>query len=382
MWSSPWGTRGRGLRLASGRTSKTGRTPDWKLLEDRPEPEPGTVTEPDPEPVTVVAAEPEPVTVVEPESPEPGTVAEPDPEPEPGTEGATRAWLEQALTERNLVERMVRIIRRRYPVEDADDVRGKVHEMIAYWAHNGSLDAELAQGNEPSPSRLAAWVANRIKGDLNKRGRDGLWRCIRGSRTLTEYQTGEVHAVTSDDAYEAHSIVGDDEQVVGMEVIDPTPNIEQVHCTGIPRERVVAALQVAIRSAHPKKATRYLQVLEDVVLHQEDAASTMQERDLVSNRRAHKLIGRVRDDIRQAGWSVVSHARAVLWELVREPYSTLDEMVVELRIPRPDLVRAVRLLEASGYIEHAGNNSYCPTDGGRDAIEMPVTGGSVGALLI
>ena len=303
--------------------------------------------------------------------------------PAPPKTNPTRVWLEQALAERNLVQRVTRIVHRRYPIEDVEDVQGKVHEMIGYWADRGSFDAELEKGNPPSATRLAAWVANRIKGDLNKRGRDGLWRVMRGSRTLSEYRSGETDAVTSDDAYEAHSIVGDDEQVIGMEVVDPTPNVEQRHAeSGLSRDEVTAALRNAITAAHPNAASRYLQVLEDVVAHQEEAGGVINEREQCSDRRAAKLIGRVREDIRQAAWSTVAHARAILRELVREPFSTRAELIAELRIPSGDLDRAVRMLIASGYVTDFGDRSYLATDAGRTALEAPISEGVAGRLMI
>lgn len=312
-------------------------------------------------------------------------VAEPvTTKPEPAATNPTRVWLERALLERNLVERVTRIVHRRYPIEDVDDVQGKVHEMIGYWANRGSFDAELEKGNPPSATRLAAWVANRIKGDLNKRGRDGLWRVMRGSRTLSEYHAGASDAVTSDDTYEAHAIVGDDDgQVIGMEFVDPTPTIEQ-RCAenDVSRDDVTAALRNAITAAHPNAASRYLAILEDVCTHQEAAGAVINEREQCSNRRAAKLIGRVRDDIRQAAWSTVAHARAILHELVREPFSTRSELIAELRIPSGDLDRAVRMLLASGYASDVGNQSYLASDAGRAALEAPISKGVAGRIMI
>jgi hypothetical protein len=293
----------------------------------------------------------------------------------------TSLWLNGQIVA-GLIPRLVRTVHKRYPIEDIEDVRGEVHLRIAHWCSRGSFDAHLAEGHPPTISRMSAWVGNRIKSSLGRRGQDALWRQMRGSRTETEWRSQAVHpeSVTPDMVYTVGLESGGEEGVVQQVVIDPKSLVEPE--TPPNNATLRATLRSVIRAKRPNAAARYIRVLESMV--EEIPRAEFAEAEDISVRRTSKLTARVRDDLRSAMWSTVSDARKILRYVIEEPYITHGELSEDLRIDSEAVDRAVRLLTDPeiGYISDAGGRSYAVTGIGEEVALTPAQDGVVGRMLI
>ncbi len=61
----------------------------------------------------------------------------------------TRGWLDERIAN-GLVQRLSFKVHQRFPLETRDEIRGVVHLALAVWAAEGSFDAHLRRGYQPS----------------------------------------------------------------------------------------------------------------------------------------------------------------------------------------------------------------------------------------
>jgi len=298
------------------------------------------------------------------------------------TPTATAIWLNEQIS-KNLIDRLANTVKARYPIEDIEDVRGEVHLRIAHWAAKGSFDDHIAEGHPPTVSRMAAWVGNRVKSTLGRRGQDALWRQMRGSRTESEYRREEVHpdSVRPDQVYTVGIDTVDDEGTVQRVIIDPK-SLDTSDDDAPDEMAVRDALRLIIRASRPNAFQRYIRVLESMVA--DASRGDIAAQDGCTTSRAGKLTARVREDLRVAAWSTVSDARKILRYIVEEPYITHSEILEDLRMCPEDVDRAMRLLTDPEiqYVSEAAGQSYAATDFGLEAATAPAQGGVVGRLMI
>ena len=302
----------------------------------------------------------------------------------PPTPTATAVWLNEQISN-GLIDHLINTVVRRYPVEDRDDVAGEVHLRIAHWGAKGSFDEHLELGNAPTVSRMAAWVGNRIKSALGRRGQDALWRQLRGSRTESEYRNEEVHpdSVNPESVYSvALESDGTDDGAVQRVIIDPRTLEDSLPVaeTAVTAE---AALRMIIRASRPNAAERYLKILEAMIA--DTNRSDIADQDGCSVGRAGKLTARVRADLKAAPMLfTVSDARKVLRYIVEEPCITYTEIIEDLRMDGEEVDRALRLLMMNeiAYITESNGRSFMATDIGLAAATGERPEGLVGKLMI
>jgi hypothetical protein len=290
----------------------------------------------------------------------------------------TAVWLDDQIGQHNLIPRLTRTVCKRYPIEDSDDVTSMVGLLIAHWGANGSFDAHLAMDKPPSISRMAAWVGNRIKSALGRRGQDALWRQMRGSRTESEFRSGTAHpdSLKAESIYEVAYEGGEDTPGgATVVVVDPRP-----HEPDLDTDHVREALRNVIRASRPAAAQRYIRILEGMIA--EDGKQELAAADGCSDLRASKLTQRVRADLREAAEITVTDARKILRYVVDEPFITHVEIVEDLDMETTDVDRALRLLHLSGYVTESDGRSYAATDEGRCVATTGPEKGVAGRILI
>jgi hypothetical protein len=299
--------------------------------------------------------------------------------PKRRTASATSVWLDDQLQNHSLLPRLTRTVIKRYPVEEMDDVASMVGLLIAHWGANGSFDDHLAEGKAPSISRMAAWVGNRIKSALGRRGQDALWRQMRGSRTENEYRSGTPHpdSLKAESTYDIAYEGGDDDTPGSgtVVVVDPRP-----HEPDLDVDQVREALRNVIRASRPAAAKRYIRILEGMIA--EDGKRELAASDGCSDLRASKLTQRVRADLREAAEITVTDARTILRYVVEEPFITHVEIAEDLNMEEAEVDKAIRLLHLSGYVTESDGRSYAATDEGRCVASANPEGGVAGRILI
>lgn len=311
-------------------------------------------------------------------------VVTPTPKNAPASPTATAVWLNEQIG-KGLIDHLTNTVIRRYPVEDRDDVAGEVHLRIAHWGAKGSFDEHLALGNAPTVSRMAAWVGNRIKSALGRRGQDALWRQLRGSRTESEYRNEEVHpdSLNPESVYSvALESDGTDDTSVQRVIIDPR-TLEDSLPVVQPVVSAETALRMIIRASRPNAAERYLKILEAMIA--DTNRSAIADQDGCSVGRAGKLTARVRADLKAVPMLfTVSDARKVLRYIVEEPCITYAEIIEDLRMDGEEVDRALRLLMMNeiAYITESNGRSFMATDIGLAAATGEKPEGLVGKLMI
>ena len=295
----------------------------------------------------------------------------------------TSVWLNEQIA-KGLIDRLTHTVRNRYPIEDIEDVRSEVHLRIAHWCHKGSFDAHLAENHPPTISRMSAWVGNRIKSALGRRGQDALWREMRGSRTEVEYRKEEVHpeSLAPYQAYQVGLEGGDgDPKSVQRVIIDPR-SLEDAYSEAPDAMSIHDAFKLVIRTSRPNAAQRYIRILEGMVA--DVSRGEIASSDGCTPSRAGKLTARVREDLRTACFSTISDARKVLRYVVEEPYITHGEIIEDLRMESGDVDRAMRLLTdpEMAYLAETNGRSYSATERGLDAATAAPVAGAVGRLVI
>ena len=296
---------------------------------------------------------------------------------------ATAIWLNEQIA-KGLLDRITNAVKSRYPIEELEDVQGEVHLRVAHWCAKGSFDDHLAEGHPPSVSRMAAWVGNRVKSRLGRRGQDALWRQMRGSRTESEFRKEEVHpeSLIPDQVFRVGLEYSEEGAVVREVVIDPA-SLETQEDAPEPAVSPEQALRMIIRASRPNAAQRYLKVLEGMV--SEASRSDIANADGCSTSRAGKLTARVREDLKSVPMLfAISDARKVLRYIVEEPCITYSEIIEDLRMEGEEVDRALRLLTDPeiAYITESNGRSFLATEIGMAAATTERPGGAIGRLMI
>jgi len=270
----------------------------------------------------------------------------------------TRGWLDERIAN-GLLQRLSFKVHQRFPLETRDEIRGVVHLALAVWAAEGSFDAHLRRGYQPSLTNMTDWIGLKVINVLRRRGQDALLREMRGSRTDREFKAdGKIAAdaldVTSFDVVKDYD---EDGVPTGETMIVDRSTDED---SGIDPEFLELARD-CLKAARSKAHDRLLRVLDLMCVGA--SRQEIADQEGITILRAGHLTARVRGDLREAVVTL-DMARAILRYIVAEPFATRGEIIEDLGYSRVQVDRAVRLLGTRGMLAVHTGHSYRATDAG------------------
>jgi len=271
----------------------------------------------------------------------------------------TREWLNQRL-ESGLVNRLSYKLRARFPLETREDIVGAVHIAIGQWGAEGSFDAHLRRGYQPSLSNLADWIGRKIINQLRRRGQDALLREMRGSRTDREYHNeGKI----ADDAMDVTSfsvVYATDDNGKALQgqfdIMDDADEESEFDAEFLDLARD------CLRAARPQSHERLLRVFD--LMCGGASRQEIADSEGITVLRAGHLTARVRSDLRESSITL-KMAKTILEYVIEEPFSTKNEIQGDLEYPPAHFNRAIRLLGGRGLLTIHKGDSYLATDAGR-----------------
>ena len=269
-------------------------------------------------------------------------------------------WLETQVRDRALDRRLAALLKRDYPSEEYPECLSLAGLWIAKWAVSGAFDSVLAEKGSVSVGTLYKFLRRKHFSSVFVRGAEPLAR-MRGARTQHEIR---VRTETGCPEYVCQKAnQGTDWEVAweGSEedlhevIISPTPNPEDILIMSDEDTIEITGGRALVRAGHRGAAERYQRVFDALIggaTRDEIAAS-----EGVSTLRAAHLTGRVRRTLRE-GPVTVGNAQRILRLVAEEPWSTRDEIQVDLRLGAADTRRAIAYLCEQGLVEEASGESY------------------------
>lgn len=273
---------------------------------------------------------------------------------------ATSLWLD-VQCRKGLTKHLANYLKRAPMLrrESPDEIEDHVSHAYEAWIRRDAFAESVAEGKPPTRNQLGSWAVRIALNVMRDRGTDAHAREVYGARTLTERTTGLQRCV---DAVATHAQViqgSDDEDGFTTEVMALSQRDAEAALLDRDVRRSVedALLQQSPRS---EDAADRLQRVWGLMV--EEATTDAISAALgVSRLRATHLTNRVRERLRQAE-NTVCEALAILRHAESGPVDpTLVEGVSDAR-------RAIRELEACGYVRHSVGGAYAITVAGRDRL--------------
>ena len=293
----------------------------------------------------------------------------------PSEPTVTGRWFEAQIRDNALDRKVAALLKRKFSLEQYDDLLSEVHEWFVKWSNAGTCDAFISDGRPPTLTILTVWMEGKLTHRLYKEAQDALNREFKGVRTQGEVRvmkrTGSDHirpdARLTDPNAPAAVKVGDEEEgtrrheFVAPEV-DNTPMFED--------EELDLARDI-VRVRRRRAADRYARYFDHLMSGRTKEETAALEGD--STLRVTHLYQRVRDDL-SAAPLMLQVAMKVLQTIAEEPFSTVADIAEELprterTVENKDLKQALDFLVIRDLVFEGAGSSFCPTDRGHEAAE-------------
>ena len=320
--------------------------------------------------VAEVTTETEDAPEVAPEAPVVEPVAAPVVE-----ETATRIWVDQQSNEAGLVNRIAAVLKKRDIGTDIDEIRSDVGLWLGEWGSKGTFDEVIAEKGSIPFSWLVRAVERKRTSATYRDAQDALAR-NRGART--QHEINQRVELGLDDYRAPESLACGELEVISTkgedksgdtswshEFVSPEASPEDLVQEYCDRDHVIAEGREIVAAAYRGAVERYTAVYDALI--EGGTTEDIVQIDGCNESRAITLKSKVRSALRE-GVTTTGDARATLYLLRIEPFSTKDEIKDHLRsasgkaVDDPRWNRMMAYLRSHALIKEGWGDTFALAD--------------------
>ena len=283
----------------------------------------------------------------------------------------TEEWLAVEINDKGLVQRLAAMLRRRDTQADHEDLISDAGMWLAVWGRKGTFDTVIKETGRVPFSWLCRALERKRTSAIYKQARNPLYR-LRGARTQHEinlrlelddddYTAPESQCAGALDVVTTYSEKGE----ATHEIVCPSQSPEDNTIEAMDRDHVIAEGREIVAAAYRGAVERYTAVYDALI--EGGTTEDIVQIDGCNESRAITLKSKVRSALRE-GVTTTGDARATLYLLRIEPFSTKDEIKDHLRsasgkaVDDPRWNRMMAYLRSHALIKEGWGDTFALAD--------------------